>query len=263
MSYQSRSAPRRPSVAGNNGESIVTIRCGPPRRKNTRSNRRNSSRRGSRHAANNMGSYVSKAMRDRRVTEPRNHIDNDGFQTVGRRRNPQQVLRKERVTIKPTNRFGGLDSGSDSEEEDTTVFRPAVVRQTAAPAGAWGKKLTIKATSESQRWSAPVTLNAAPAKVEKRVTFAEKEEVREIPSRAAIAKAEKQTPTKTTEELLKTIAIVQNLHDECGDSWADSSDKEDYANEIADLEAQLAQLQKNDEPKTDSFGRPASDNSAW
>ena len=269
MSYQTRFAPRRPAAARSNNDAVVTIRCGPPRRQNNRSYRRNNRngsrngpRRGPRRAANNMGGYVSRAMRDRRVTELRNQIDNDGFQTVGRHRNPQQVLRKERVTIKPTNRFGGLDSDSDSEEEDT-ISRPTVDKQTAAPAGAWGKKLTIEATTEKQRWTVPVTSTPAPAKVEKRVTFAEKEEVREIPSRAAIAKAEKQAPIKTAEELRKSISIVQKLHDECGDSWADAADKDDYAAEIADLEEQLAQLESDDEPEMDSFGRPTNDNSAW
>ena len=271
MSYQTRSAPRRfsatrrPAASRSDGDSVVTIRCGPPRSQNNgswRRNNRNGPRRGHRHAPNRVSGYVSKAMRDRRVTELRNQIDNDGFQTVGRRRNPQQVLRKERVTIKPTNRFGGLDSDSDSEEEDT-IFRPTVVKQTAAPAGAWGKKLTIAASTEKQRWTAPVASAPAPAKVEKRVTFAEKEEVHEIPSRAAIAKAEKTAHIKTAEEIRKSIAIVQKLHDECGDSWADAADKDDYAAEIADLEEQLAELESDDEPEIDSFGRPTSDNSAW
>lgn len=275
MSYQTRSAPRRfsaprrPAASRSNGDSVVTIRCGPPRsqnngswRRNNRNGSRNGPHRGHRHNPNRVSGYVSKAMRDRRVTELRNQIDNDGFQTVGRHRNPQQVLRKERVTIKPTNRFGGLDSDSDSEEEDT-IFRPTVVKQTAAPAGAWGKKLTIEASTEKQRWTAPVASAPAPAKVEKRVTFAEKEEVREIPSRAAITKAEKTAPIKTAEEIRKSIAIVQKLHDECGDSWADAADKDDYAAEIADLEEQLAELESDDEPEIDSFGRPTSDNSAW
>ena len=39
--------------------------------------------------------------------------------------------------------------------------------------------------------------------------------------------------------------------------------KEDYADEIVELEAQLAQLENTGEPETDSFGRPTNDNSAW
>jgi len=204
---------------------------------------------------------MNKAMLNRRVTELRNQIDNDGFQTVGRRRNPQQVRRQQEVTVKPTNQFSGLDSGSDSEDENNTVFSPTVVKQTAAPAGAWGKKLTIEAATEKQRWSSLVSNNHASAKVEKRVTFAEKEEVREIPSRTAIAKAKtkKRASVKTAEKIRQSIAIAQKLHDECGDSWADAADKDDYANEIVELNIELAEL----EEETDSFGRPTNDNSAW
>ena len=268
MSYQSRtSISRRPAAARSNDGPVVTIRCGPPRRQNNRSyrrNNRNGSRngpsRGPRHASNNIGGYMNKAMLNRRVTELRNQIDNDGFQTVGRRRNPQQVRRQQEVTVKPTNQFSGLDSGSDSEDENNTVFRPTVVKQTAAPAGAWGKKLTIEAATEKQRWSAPIATTTAPAKVEKRVTFAAKEEVREIPSRTAIAKAEKRASVKTAEKIRQSIAIAQKLHDECGDSWADAADKDDYAEEIADLKEQL---KNTDKSKSDSFGRPTTDNSAW
>ena len=50
---------------------------------------------------------MNKAMLNRRVTELRNQIDNDGFQTVGRRRNPQQVRRQQEVTVVETeNRQG-------------------------------------------------------------------------------------------------------------------------------------------------------------
>jgi len=266
MSYQSLTAPRHAAPRSNDGD-VVTIRCGPSRRQNNSSHRRNNRngsrngpRSGPRHAPNNIGGYMKNAIRNRQVTQLREQIDNDGFQTVGRLRNPQQVRRQQEVTVKPTNRFDGFDSGSDSEDENTMVFRPAVVKQTAAPAGAWGKKLAIKSTTEKQRWSVPIATTTAPAKVEKRVTFAAKEEVREIPSRTAIAKAEKQTPSKTAEELRKSIAIVQNLYDECGDSWADSADKDDYAEEIADLKEQL---KNTDKSKSDSFGRPSSDNSAW
>lgn len=270
MSYQSRTATsRRPVATLDNYGSAVTIRCGPPRHQNNRSYRRNNRndshhrpRSGPRNASNNTGGYMNNVIRNRRVTELREQIDNDGFQTVGRLRNPQQVRRQEEVNTKATNRFGGLDSGSDSEEEDA-FFRPVVREQwTAAPIGAWGKKLNIDVTTDSQRWSVSIPASM-PVKLEKRVTFAEKEEVREIPNRATNVRTEKRVPVDTAEELRKNITIAQELHDKLGDSWADSADKEEYIDEIAGLEARLAKLENASEPQTDSLGRPTNDNSAW